>query len=123
VLHLIALRLERRDDATTMFDIIDRLLAAGTDHDRLWEKLSPRGVLPGDDARRRARGFEMRERRVFRVGDDFPRLTRSSLKGDCVAPGVGDVVYTVDLSTCGESRLDDAAAGAVLDDYSRERDD
>ncbi len=123
VLHLIALRLERRDDATTMFDIIDRLLAAGTDHDRLWKKLSPRGVLPGDDARRRARGFDMRERRVFRIGDDFPRLTRSSLKGDCVAPGVGDVVYTVDLSTCGECRLDDAAAGAVLDDYSRERDD
>ena len=50
---------------------------------------------------------------LYRVCDDFPRLTRDRFTGG-IPPGVGDIVYTLDLGACQAWRLathpgDDAA--------------
>ena len=62
--------------------------AAEIFEDRLFEA----GYLATHESRYQNDGYTVRFDRLFRVGDGFPRITEQDL-----APGVGDVAYTLSL--------------------------
>lgn len=64
-------------------------------------------------ADRYERRFRVVSERLYRVDDEFPRLTRRSF-ADGLPSGVVDVAYTIDLTACPDSIVCTGAGGASL---------
>jgi hypothetical protein len=79
-------------------ECIDRLEAAGLNRFELLTALSKVGVAAADlDAYSTVR-FRLLERRAYLVGDDFPRLVHSMLKGHQGEDRISAVEYALDLT-------------------------
>jgi putative PD-(D/E)XK family protein DUF4420 len=63
------------------------------------EKLAARGYSP-NDRQTAARSLRILAERLYRVGEDFPRIVRSTFEPGGLPLGVVDVEYTLDLSAC-----------------------
>lgn len=98
-LHLLIYRFERvADGGMTLPETIQRLLDLGVDSAELHARLLAVGYSPHDRSYDALR-FDERERRLYRVGDSFPRLIRSSLVGGGPPDGVTGLQYTVSLDS------------------------
>ena len=98
-LHVLIYRFERvAQGGTTLPEIVQRLLDLGVDSAELHSRLLAVGYSP-HDASYDALRFSERERRLYRVDDSFPRLTRRSLVGGNTPDGVTGLRYTVSLNS------------------------
>lgn len=103
VLFLFSLRLSRDALARNSLQSLVAGIAATLDtrpdiRDEFWRKLSARGYTPADP-RVESVAYRVLEESLFRVDDDFPRLTRASFEAG-LPPSVGAVSYELDVSAC-----------------------
>ena len=97
--YILIYRFERvAEGGTTLPEVIQKLLDLGVDSAELHARLLAVGYSPHDGSYDGLR-FDERERRLYRVDDSFPRLTRRSLVGGRPPDGVTGVQYTVSLNS------------------------
>lgn len=65
------------------------------------EKLAARGYSPADK-QAACRTLRVLAERLYRVGDGFPRLVRSTFQPQGIPTGVIDVGYAIDMAACGQ---------------------
>lgn len=110
-LHLVWMRMEHVPEGSitvaTLVENLRRLLGGSP---ALYTRLTYAGWRPDSAAEHVA--FEFRERQVYAVGEDFPRLTSSMLPGGHPPVGVSDVRYSVQLDPT--RALDEAEVEALL---------
>jgi hypothetical protein len=63
------------------------------------EKLAARGYTPAN-RQAASRSLRVVAERLYRVGEGFPRLVRTTFQPTGLPPGVVDVGYSVDLAAC-----------------------
>jgi len=107
-LFLFSLRLSRDLlAANTLPSLVDQARTALESHPmalrELDQKLSRRGYSPAHRERHSTR-YRIAEERMYRVADDFPRLTEESFAGD-IPPGVTDVSYVLAMAACDRWRV------------------
>jgi len=108
-LYLVYLRLiENHTSGTTMDQLLASVAKVGAspgDLDAIEAYLRKCGANPGP---RRRVPYYVETARVFRVDDDFPRLTKHSFKNDVVPPLISNLTYDIDLgSVNGSISFDD----------------
>ncbi|MET9405538.1 PD-(D/E)XK motif protein [Streptomyces sp. NPDC002935] len=95
------LRLQRttaNGSGTAFVEMVDRALHLCDDEGTLLELLAGAGYHLSDSERYHDVRFAVREERWYRVGADFPGLTRLALKSAGLSVSALDVEYTIDLS-------------------------
>ena len=100
-LHLYVVRLDTEPDpdALSVPELIDRLTSEGVDRTDLLDRLAESTLyhyLDIDRGRWEAEQFTVADEYLFRVDDDFPKLTHSELTSD-LSDRVVDIDYEVDL--------------------------
>ncbi len=98
-------------------DFFDQLIATGVDYHDLVSKLSESGLDIAHLAEVRKLRFEVLEHRIWRVVDDFPRITPSWF-GSAWSPHIAGVRYEIDL-TGYPSNMDDHDWGAVIKEFGK----
>ncbi|WP_406372169.1 PD-(D/E)XK motif protein [Streptomyces sp. NBC_00647] len=83
---------------TAFVHMVDRALHLCDDEGALLELLAGAGYHVSDSDRYQEVRFTVREERWYRVGADFPGLTRLALKSAGLSVSALDVEYTIDLS-------------------------
>ena len=76
--------------------ILDDFQTMGYNTEILNRKLEKRGFERGMSARKK--GFLLHEMLLYKVDEEFPRVTPSSFIGGVLPPGITKISYTVDLS-------------------------
>jgi hypothetical protein len=84
-------------DGESVPDVVRRCLERGGDQPL--SSLLDRLTLPPMSSAELLVNFHLRERRIFDVGADFPRITPDRFAGGAAPAGVGGVEYLVDLDT------------------------
>jgi hypothetical protein len=116
LLHLCWLRLEVGiERGESLGHMVESLLDLVSDPVDLEQKLRNTGYdFSTPEAYEKPLLTEL-ERRVYRVGQDFPRLTRADLKGGDLPRGVLAVDYQIDLSGDQPRPLEPSQTDALLD--------
>ncbi|WP_339129549.1 PD-(D/E)XK motif protein [Streptomyces sp. f51] len=83
---------------TAFVHMVDRALHLCDDEGALLELLADAGYHVVDSERYQDVRFAVREERWYRVGADFPGLTRATLESANLSVSALDVEYTIDLS-------------------------
>jgi hypothetical protein len=96
-LYLIHQRFEPSDVGECVDSTVDRLVGLGVPRDDLELGLERLGLEPGRAARREC--YRLLESRIFRVDDNFPKITPASFHGGTMPNGIVQIQYDVDLAT------------------------
>jgi hypothetical protein len=96
MLHLIHQRFEPVASGDCVAAVVERLVAAGQNAQRLDELLTRCSLEFGCAAR--SEGFRLIESKIYKVGADFPKITNSSFVAGAPPPGVIRVEYQIDLA-------------------------
>lgn len=113
-LHMAVVGVERT--TTTGYSVpgvISAIRQLGIDGLEFSSKLNAAGYSEHDAKYYDEIRFMVRFQRLFKVGDDFPRIVRSSFSSGDVPVGVGELRYSINLTS--RTPLDDAAARTALD--------
>jgi hypothetical protein len=98
-LCLVWFRLSRMDSGRSVPDLVDEVLDLADNAAPVRKGLAELGYRERDVDRYSSQRYEVVERRCYLVGASFPRIVSAALTGDALEPGVGDLVYSVDLNT------------------------
>lgn len=98
----------RSDRGLSVPDLVDEILGVTDDPKAFLDTLRLVGYHQPDREVYARRPFEVVERRTYRVGPGFPRITAAGLHGDAALGGLDSVHYDLDLDTA-------AADGARVD--------
>lgn len=105
-LVLAMVKIERVDNGdVSVMTLVEELVAAGVDRVALYESLDLAGLSVEHHERAAAFTARLMDERAWRVGDDFPRLTRASFAGGVLPLGVTDVKYGIDLTASSANTL------------------
>ena len=110
-LLLAHVRLEERDDGRTITEVFETLAATVTDRAHLDSTMHKLGWRAGQEERR----FTLKDLTLYRVDDNFPRLTPDHVK---LPPAGVAVEYTVDLDEATSNRLDDDETATALQSFA-----
>lgn len=100
MLYLAAMKLElAQDGGETLSDLLASIAVAGVDQLLLLTMLSRMGLTPDSVAKCDDVRFRVREDRLYRVDEGFPRITSHSFRGDALPSGVLTLKYEIDLSS------------------------
>ena len=94
-LDLYFVRVEESPAGVSINDIAGELTSMGYDENLLEKQLSRAHFDKGSSYRDKK--YSILEKRVYKVDENFPRITPQSFKGDVVPKGVVEITYTVDL--------------------------
>jgi hypothetical protein len=112
-LHLAVVGVERTNaGGHSIPSIISEIRLLGIDALELSSKLDTAGYSEHDAKHYDEIRFMVRFRRLFKVGDDFPRIVRRSFGSGDVPSGVSEVGYSINLTS--HAALDDTAARDAL---------
>lgn len=114
-LFLAHVRVERAAAGTiTIGSLVDQLIEHGVPEGGLNDRLSNLGCTNchGDEWNRIR--FELEGITLFRVDQDFPRITASQFPGGLTPPGIHNITYTVDLSLAQRFILKEDEIGPAL---------
>lgn len=115
-LFLAVLTVERVKDAgLSVPELVLALRALGLDALELSSKLHAIGYSEHDEPHYSDRQLAVRSEVYFHVDASFPRLVRSSLVGGALPAGVGDVRYSIDLTSPPPTPIDTGAAARLLE--------
>jgi hypothetical protein len=89
-------RLEKSNLGVCINDVVDDLISLGISTYDIEEKLSSIGLKRGKIAR--SERFIVRDRRVYKVDEDFPKLFIDDVADPKVRDKLLKIVYTIDLS-------------------------
>ncbi len=112
-LHLAFFRLEQvPGGAISIVSLLTKLVGLGVPKDQLLEMVEDSGVkdLAQDLAKM---GYELREKKLYCVGESFPRIVPSSFLNGQIPANVLDIAYRIDLSS--QAPLDGVMSAKVLD--------
>jgi hypothetical protein len=113
-LHLGVLRLVRDERAGQSFaDLVRACAASGASHADLLALLASAGITSSAPEYEGAR-FEVAERRLYQVDEDFPRLIPSSLVAGTLPDALVDLSYQLDLTTASPAPLSELALEEAL---------
>lgn len=98
-LYLAYVRVERDPNGQSVLNLVAALERAGCAAEHLRGALLKLGITAAHDEEVRAVLLTVRERTTYLVGDDFPRIVRSSFPGDRLPEGVLGLNYQIDLSS------------------------
>lgn len=114
-LLLVHTRLDRDPSGFSLPQLVTRLLDAGAHLDQLNRRLNELGIGVGDLTPYSGRKFTVADTRVYDVtGEAFPRLLRSSFKGNDIPAGTLRIGYAIDLTNEPPHPLDEQAIETAL---------
>ena len=94
-LDLLFFRLEYSEQGVSINDMKEILSSHGYNPDLLETQLSYRGFIKGSSIRDRK--YRLLEARQYIVDDQFPKIVKSSFKGDVYPMNIVKILYTLDL--------------------------
>lgn len=94
-LNLYFYRMEKSEQGISINDMLERLVTAGCDRDKLEQQLMKLGFEKGASVR--AERYKILEWRHYKVDEHFPAITAASFKGDTIPKNITKIVYTIDL--------------------------
>ncbi|MGI8774077.1 MAG: PD-(D/E)XK motif protein [Actinomycetota bacterium] len=107
-------KIEPHPAGTSIPEIVDEIVASGGERSVLLSKLGSCGIETGSLSVLAPHTFALRESRIYRVADGFPRITADSFAGGRPPSGVRTVQYTIDLSSDPPSFLSESDAASAL---------
>lgn len=108
------LRVARDDDhGQSVADLVRSCVSSGANHADVMLLLAQLGITTGAPEFELVR-FSMTERRVYEVGEGFPRVVSASLTAGALPAAVVNLAYQLDLTTDSPAPLADDAAEMVL---------
>lgn len=116
-LYFVRLR-EPTGQGISIPDLVDELLPMGINSGELHDRLSRLGYSPVDRDAYATTRFEVVEESLFRVDDEFPRLTPTSLRG-ALPTGVISLAYDIDLDLGAVEPLDATEQLKVIEEMTR----
>jgi Putative PD-(D/E)XK family member, (DUF4420) len=118
-LFLAFIRLDVEGNGTSVPQLVDEILNHGVERRTLFDLLAQAGYDPAKSQEYEHPLFVARERRLYAVLDEFPRIVGETFARGRVPPGVLRLRYEVDLTNEPPSPLDDQAVDRVLSSLAR----
>ena len=103
-LNLLFFRLEHSEQGVSINDMKEILVGHGYQSVLLEAQLNYRGFVKGSSLRDQK--FRLLEARSYNVDDNFPRIVKSSFKGDVYPKNIIKILYTIDLEGLNYTNLD-----------------
>ncbi len=94
-LDLFFLRVEESPTGISINDMKLELVNKGYNESKLEGQLLKAGYELGASARNKK--YSILEKRVYKVDDEFPKITEKTFKGDVAPKGISQITYVVDL--------------------------
>jgi hypothetical protein len=117
-LHLLAIKLlQTPSGVLSIPHLLERIRHNGVDPSQLNERLKEVGYSPGisdfaDNSR-----FDLTEKLLYKVDDEFPRVVAASFRNESVPAGVVTITYDIDLSGSSPSPLGTAETETFFKDF------
>lgn len=94
-LQLYFCRLELSKSGVSINDMKEKLVEDGYDKDKIEQQLYQLGYERGSSIREEK--YKVLEKRKYEVDSEFPKITKTSFKDDCIPKSVIQITYTIDL--------------------------
>lgn len=118
-LFLVAMKVEASPEGTSVPQLVESLLATGLDGEDFLGRLARVGYFSAHATAYVDHRYKLKERRLYRISGDFPRITTESFVDGRLPPGTIRLRYTIDLTSEPPLPEDEATAQAVFESIAR----
>lgn len=94
-LKLYFCRLEKSKEGISINEMKNKLISHGYSEDKIEQQLNALGYEYGASVRDEK--YKVLEKRIYEVGDEFPKITEDSFKNNSIPKFVIQIIYTIDL--------------------------